>query len=471
MSVYLGDKKVLEISTGFQGMAETETVTVTPTKYIQVKTPSGGKVFSEVIVNPIPASYAEVEGSLNITANGTYDVSDKASAVVKIAGGGENLNIEYGETPPADTEKIWVKSSESAGLTVDYYPTSDLVSYDEFLVLEGKKYNITNPTVAVGNVIYIFGDKINPKSGITKIDTANKTYEILDRPLFEGVKEAGVAALGSTIYLWSTDLKLYSYDTLTDTLAYVEQLDASPRAKVIARNGYLYFVGGQADSSNLSLKSFKRYNPSTGEFTSLADLYEPLSRTAVVPYGNYLYLFGGVGSSGYVDEIYRYSFKNERWSILRTKLPEKNTDFCYYAAGDTAYLLLGQNNDSRVYKYDFKNDEIKVLSFQTRYNFGTASAQIGNAFYAIGSFSESNGFIDKVYKLSMSCELEKDTILLAQDYGGKKVKLVSGQNNAYIYLKNAFKGDDSGQAQYCDVYVHDGTGWLNVNTGAHYPAG
>ena len=164
MSIYLGDKKVLEICTGFEGMVETETVTVTPTKYTQVKKPSGGKVFSEVIVNPIPASYYEVEGALNITANGTYDVSDKASAVVKIVGGGENLNIVYGKTPPTDTEKIWIDSVEPSKLTVDYYPRFDFMSYDEFLVIAGKKYNNTNPSVAIGNIIYIFGDKINPKS-------------------------------------------------------------------------------------------------------------------------------------------------------------------------------------------------------------------------------------------------------------------------------------------------------------------
>lgn len=468
MSIYLGDKKVLEICTGFEGMVETETVTVTPTKYTQVKKPSGGKVFSEVIVNPIPASYYEVEGALNITANGTYDVSDKASAVVKIVGGGENLNIVYGKTPPTDTEKIWIDSVEPSKLTVDYYPRFDFMSYDEFLVIAGKKYNNTNPSVAIGNIIYIFGDKINPKSGITKINTANKTYEILDMPLFEGVNDASLTVSGSTIFLWSTDCKLYTYDTLTDSLGYVTQLEVASRAKIIARNGYLYFIGGEADSSSNPVDSFKRYNPSTGELTPLADLYEPLKRMVAIEYSDYLYLFGGIDDSGYEDGIFRYSFVTENWMKLSAKLPEKNSDMCYYMTGDVVYLLLGQNSNSKIWKFDFKTHTIAICEQQSRYNYGAAFAQVGNAMYAIGSYSESNGFIDKVYKFSLSCELEKDTILFAQDFNGRRIKLVSGQNNFFTHVKNIFKGNDSGQAEYCDVYVHNGTDWLNINTGLYY---
>ena len=467
MSIYLGDKKVLEVCTGFNGMAETETLTVTPTKYTQVKTPSGGKVFSEVIIKPIPASYAEVEGSINITANGTYDVSEKASAVVKVEGG-ESLNIEYGETPPSDTEKVWIKSDEPAKLTIDYNPTYDLMSYDEFLVIAGKKFNNTNPAIAVGDIIYIFGNKDNPKYGVTKIDVIGKTYETLDMQLFDGVNGASIAVSGVTIYLWSSDRKLYTFDTLTDALGYIGELDIPSGAKMLSYNGYLYFAGGQQDSSNTSVNAFKRYKISTGELTSLANLYEPLKRTVILQHSDYIYLFGGIDASGYEDGIFRYSFATETWTKLDKKLPEKNSDMCYYMAGDAVYLLLGQQSNGRIWKYDFNSDTLTVCTLKSRYNYGTGFAQIGNAFYAIGSYSESNGFIDKVYKLSFSCELEKGAVLFAQDYSGKRIKLVSGQNDVFVYVKNVFRGDDSGQAKYCDVYVYNGTNWVNINTGTFY---
>ena len=73
--------------------APTETVTVTPTKSTQTKTPSSGKVgFSEVTVNPIPDNYIIPSGSQNITSNGTYDVTSKASVVVNVATAKPTLN-------------------------------------------------------------------------------------------------------------------------------------------------------------------------------------------------------------------------------------------------------------------------------------------------------------------------------------------------------------------------------------------
>lgn len=62
----------------------TQTKTVTPTKSTQKATPDSGYVLSEVTVNPIPDDYIIPSGSQNITANGTYDVTNKSSVVVNV---------------------------------------------------------------------------------------------------------------------------------------------------------------------------------------------------------------------------------------------------------------------------------------------------------------------------------------------------------------------------------------------------
>ena len=73
--------------------APTETATVTPTKSTQTKTPSSGKVgFSQVTVNPIPDDYIIPSGARESTANGTYDVTDKASVVVGVSSEKPTLN-------------------------------------------------------------------------------------------------------------------------------------------------------------------------------------------------------------------------------------------------------------------------------------------------------------------------------------------------------------------------------------------
>ena len=58
--------------------------TVTPTKSVQTVNADSGKWLSSVTVNPIPDDYIQPTGEQNITANGTYDIKEKASVKVAV---------------------------------------------------------------------------------------------------------------------------------------------------------------------------------------------------------------------------------------------------------------------------------------------------------------------------------------------------------------------------------------------------
>ena len=59
---------------------------VTPTKERQVVNPDEGFKMTGTVVNPIPDEYIVPTGVKSITENGTYDVSDFATAQVDVAG-------------------------------------------------------------------------------------------------------------------------------------------------------------------------------------------------------------------------------------------------------------------------------------------------------------------------------------------------------------------------------------------------
>ena len=87
---YVGLK---EVTVNVQTAPTLQSKTVTPTKSQQSVSPdSGYDGLSGVTVNAIPDNYVIPTGTVNITANGTHDVSGKASVVVAVPSSQPTLN-------------------------------------------------------------------------------------------------------------------------------------------------------------------------------------------------------------------------------------------------------------------------------------------------------------------------------------------------------------------------------------------
>lgn len=68
-----------------------EALYIVPTKDSQTVSPSSGKVLGSVYVGPIPTRYIEPSGTLDVSNNGTHDVTSYASVNVNVPASGVEL--------------------------------------------------------------------------------------------------------------------------------------------------------------------------------------------------------------------------------------------------------------------------------------------------------------------------------------------------------------------------------------------
>lgn len=137
------------------GAVQTETTSVTPAKGTQTVQPSSGKFFDEITVEAIPDDYVIPSGTQQITANGTYDVSGKASAVVNVEPSLEEKTVTITENGTTEVTPSSGKDGMSKVTVTTNVPTASAVeevataSAMDALLVEanvGKYYKFTGTT-------------------------------------------------------------------------------------------------------------------------------------------------------------------------------------------------------------------------------------------------------------------------------------------------------------------------------------
>ncbi len=201
--------------------APTETATVTPTKSTQTKTPSSGKVgFSQVTVNPIPAEYIIPSGSQNITANGTYDVTSKASVVV---------NVDTAK--PEQTKTVTI--TENGTITIIPDSGKVLTAVTVTTNVQAEKPTLNAPAIALSGSVVTITDNLNGNfvteyevydNGTIFLTTTSKTFDLANYIYTSGTHAIKVKAKGTN----------FNTSPESNTVTWTLQLQITPAISLVS---------------------------------------------------------------------------------------------------------------------------------------------------------------------------------------------------------------------------------------------
>ena len=394
----------------------------------------------------------------------------KASAP---AGGGVELNIAYGDTPPEDTSKLWVKANKPNNIHVAP-------------VLEGAEPKVETAggllasamtgfgAAAVGNKIYCFGGNDGTYlDTISVYDTELGTTDILDEKLLTVVNGPACAAVGTKIYLFggyggSARLKnIDMFDTetgkptrLSETLAV-----AANNMGCAAVGTKIYLFGGVTGTSFTVSKDIYVFDTVEQKRSKLtATLPFAMFDMLAVSVGTKIYLFGGSdSSSNSTDKILVFDTVEGTVETLSERLPQTIAKIKGKGIGQKVYLFgIGTGvYTTTIYVFDTKTGKTDKLSatLPEKIDANMETVNVGAKIYLMGGKKSDGTKTRNINVFSASFPLSKGDIAMEESLTQNVFNLL---DNVAVGIKSAYIGNEGNMAENLDVALYQDGEWENI---------
>ena len=405
------------------------------------------------------------------------------------------LNIEYSQTAPADTSKLWIKANKPTSIDFSQNPEQQV---EEIIALNaaftyGSYADYSMAESKVGTKIYAFGvyyHSSDYNNAIYEFDTETKTVTSLSTKIPQGLVGIAAATIGTKIYLlggaysssygWMSSGNIYEFDTETKQISTVTKSGSFniAYAAIGVYGTNIYLFGGQYKSSSSgsasSSQSIIKFDTVSKTITSLSGKWLKYSATgiAAATIGNKIYLFGGVSygsrSNTWRNNIQIFDCETETITSLDTQIPFYVAFAAATAVGNKIYLFGGNGGDTetssstlnKICEFDTITNSISLINTTlTTANSSMAAVVNGTNVYIFP------GNIDKgTYEFIVNFPLEENDILIQEDYLNNIFDVLKEPTKISVGVKNVYKGNSNNVAKFVDAYLHDGTNWVNVNT-------
>lgn len=401
------------------------------------------------------------------------------------SGGGMELNIAYGDTPPEDTTKMWCKTSQADGV--------DILLVDRIDSLPALSKNIAaGALVVVDNKIYIVCPTTDPYSGASGAESKIYCYDTETKEILPGTfktrNRGGCSA-------WYYNGKVYSFGGSTTNRMYNNSVtmtklsDGSKTELSFSFDGYtfgmaigtmnekVYLLGGGNDSdSGSGSKRIACFDCETDTITTI-DAELPAGRVGAgyVTHGNNIYVIGGAAGS-YIGQttIYRFDMVTHDVETM-AYLPKKLFRPACALFGDEIYIMYGTekintsasevSNDS-IYVYNILENTVK--EFPEKVNKPMKRPPLcakADQFYLIGGYID-NGSVgtptNQVNTFRAYPVSRPDCLAIEIADAGVPFSVFTGQNNVCCPVYGVFKGNDDGTAEPVETAIYNGDEWQTI---------
>lgn len=382
------------------------------------------------------------------------------------SGGGVELNIAYGDTPPEDTTKIWVKSQKPEKVRVEPLKFSERIDYP---LTESLFYTTVSSyaVASIGNKIYRVGRTSGYANKLTVYDTKTGKTENLTNPPVSVANGAALAVIDDNTILLIASTYAYAYYTDTDSWERRGSIsgsavDGRPNCYV---NGFIYYFGGK----NGYDKEIYKLNTETLEITVFENAFS-LGRHSMrcAAIGDKIYLFGGVNNSTSLKGAFCYDTTNDTLSAIKNMpAPRKGHGVCVY--GDSILIYGGINNTgSSATTVTFGNSIFYHPSSDT-YSGWDATMPKPRTF-------DSSVMVDgKVYIMPDEAHreimdtftilppVEKDAIAMHHRTDGTKIPIINGETvHIDTNIGGTYMGDKNGVGQPVEALLFKDGEWANI---------
>lgn len=396
---------------------------------------------------------------------------------------GVDLNIAYGDVAPANTNKLWVKSTSP-----DIVTTSSDFAYKSCEETPGVATNSVFSSILdvcdggycmyilTANTIYRMSKTTFECSVVCNVVDAFSLCLVDDKIFYLSRYHTYKESPNPYGDRWYRDqAKLFSYDLSNNTKTEIYKVGVINhyKGKLVYYNSDIYIIcGGDYYSWYNALPDARGTEYNQAKVVTVYSPNKNTVKTFTVDTGNTwnsngilvddkIYVFGGAlndaQDAAQNNGIYVIDLSLSTSQKLNTTLPIATSKLGVSALGEDIYISGGLKTEGIVYKYNIPTDTIKKIDITLTHNRATCSTFfVGPNLYLVGT--DTN--IDKVRIFSY---LQNSNLKLLCTYKGDKFKFSGISTESISDVLGVYKGDENNIAQLVESYAYDGTNWVGLD--------